>query len=256
MRLRLLSAATATISTAATLAFVGAPSASAADGTGDTFNIRSISVSDVHVRSTSCVNTPMSVTFDSGAARGGETSVSADVEIWRGSRQVDTAFVYGDPTPTSSTFTLRDSYLFCPWVDELGTLTAGPSQVDGSAYDPEWYDTLAEEQFTDYTRTRFHARQDSRTSLTATRLSGGRTRFTVVPSYFSVNSSAWKRWGSKTVTLQRLSSTGSWVRVASVTTSRRGTGTKTISVARGKRFRVVTGGTSATWSSTSATRTS
>lgn len=250
---RIAAALTTTIAALVTAGSGFAP-AMASDSPGDTFNIRSITVQSVHVRSTSCVYTPIAVTVDAGSATGGDVDFNATIDFWRGSKQVDSDYVYDSVNPASSVFTIRDNYMFCPYSG-LGSMRTGPSQVDGTAYDSD-YNTLADEQFTDYTRGTFVAKASTVTALSTTRLSGNRTKFTAVPRYFSVDYSGWKRWGNKYVTLQRQTSAGSWVRVATMKTSSRGVAVTTLKVSRGQKYRVLTPGTTVAWTGTSATRAS
>jgi hypothetical protein len=127
----------------------------------------SIEAADVRVGTGACIYVPCTVTYQN--VPGHEHSWSADIEVWRGPRYLDSTFAWEENAPTSDAVTidLKDERLWCS-SDGFGTIRPGRSQVDVSDYDTAGMSVV---------------RQDARVSLDARRRTPRRmVNLTAVPN--------------------------------------------------------------------------
>lgn len=203
---------------------------------GITFSITSIQVDDYAIRSGGCRSIPIVATHDAPVL---VDYVSADVEIWNGSRYVDEAFLTGDGPGR-----LEGSFHYCTFKG-LGDFRLGPTEISWSGMTAS--DFLSGEIQSSKTTT-FTILQDARVSKLKAKRSGKKITFTGKSSWYSVKSSKWladpKGWKFK---LQRQAPGGAWKTVKSARVGKKGFKVST-SRSASASYRIVTSAGKETWS--------
>lgn len=238
VNLRRIAAAPALALLASTLIFAGAAPSSA--DPGNAFDVYSIEVGDLRVKSGACRNIPITLRHDASSY---VDDIDANVEFWRGSRYVGSEYLY-----SGSSGSLRGSFFYCPNLDGFGNFKAGPSEVSWSSYD---YSDLG--NFTDATTGSFKVLQDARVTKLKAKRKGKKVTITGRSSWYSVDASRWlsdpKRWKLK---LQRQASGGKWKTVKNFRAGKKGFTVKVTAKKRAK-YRVVSAAGRDTWSGVSKT---
>lgn len=216
----------------ATVTAVIGPAASAATGP---FDVTALKFDNIRVASNACRYTDGVASHN--ATGPGTWDIDVDVEVWRGSTYIDSAWLFDD-APGEVT----GDYLWCPF-EGLGTFRVGPSQVSWWWEDADFNFDYG--NFTDSTTGSFTARQVSGISLAIAR-SGSRLTHSVLLRRYSVSASSWVRWRYKTVSIQRRTADG-WVTIARPETNRFGRATVVRYSSAKRTYRATVGGISTTW---------
>jgi hypothetical protein len=197
--------------------------------------ITAIQVADYSVNSASCHRILVTVQFNPA----GEAIDDIDVQIWRGSHDVDDVDVFPDEGATSAV----DHYYWCSF-DGLGEFRAGPTEIDYS--DPETFDDGVT---TDHTVVSFTIKQHSAVTLTTAPARAGKTAFHARLRYWNDGLSE-RDWAAGAPLHLQREQAGVWTTKATAKTDRHGRATFVRSVAGGL-WRVRFSGTARTFAANS-----
>ena len=214
-------------------------SASAATG----FDLYALRSPGLHINTGSCRSVAVTAKTTAGPD---VTDVSANVDLWLGNKQVDSAMltpVNGDPR------TLAGDFYFCPNLDAPGRYRLGSSEVDWT--DQNYNDST----FIDDSRGTMVIKQATRARVTGSRTGATRT-FHAHCVYFGAGySNSWVPYPKGTkVSLQRRSAagTGSWRNIATHRVARHGNVSFSLRAGKPFQYRVSSAGTARSWPMVSA----
>lgn len=218
---------------------VGVGTAPASADSGNEFDVYAVEVGDLRVNSGSCRSIPITLRHDIPYL-----DVSADVEIWRGSRYIDSEYLFDGGYGY-----LTDHLQHCPYSDGLGKFRAGPSDVEWASSDYSFSD-----EFRDSTTGSFTVLQDARVKNVKAKRKGKKITITGKSTWYSVSASRWvadpKGWKLR---LQRQTKSGSWKTVKSLRSKKGGKFTVKTSRSSRASYRVVSNASTTTWSGVSKT---
>lgn len=216
---------------------VGAPAPSQAAVQPD---VTRISAGNVVVSSGACRYVPIRAWHN-----GYGLDVDIQPEVWRGNTYVGSTWLMD----SNGTGSAKDTYLWCPYLDGIGTFRVGPSQVSWI----DW-DTFDSGNGIDATSTRFYARYASRLSLSASR-SGKYVTLKTGAARYDIGESSWIRWSKPTVRIQRrASATAAWKTVRTVKSDRSGRASVRLYSPNARDWRAVSSTTSRVWGKASVQR--
>lgn len=244
MTLRLLKSTAALLATGViTSLMAGAPAQ--ADTGGITFDITSIQASDHAIRSGGCKSVPVTATHNAPAM---VDDVSANVEVWNGSKYVD-SFYMTDAGPGR----LAGEFYYCPFKG-FGSFRVGPSEVDWSSFSG---DNFYSGTFNSAATTRFSVKQASTMSRPKWSKKGRVATVTARGKWYSVDASRWRRDPKGVVSSlqRRANSSAAWKTLKTARSNKKGVVTFKLKPKARMQYRVVSRETKGSFAGISSTIT-
>jgi hypothetical protein len=244
MTLRLLRAG-AGIVAAGLAASVMAIAPAQADTGGITFNLTGIQASDHSVRSGGCHSVPVTATHNAPPS---VDDISADVEVWNGSKYIDTISLNDDGAGR-----LSGEFYYCTFKG-FGNFRLGPSEVDWSSYSS---DDFLSGKFTDSTSARFAVKQASAMSRPKWSKKGRIATVTAQGKWYSIEDSRWKKdpKGIVSSLQRRPNSASGWKTLKTARSNKKGVVTFKVKPKKRMQYRVVSRETKNAFSGVSPTIT-
>jgi hypothetical protein len=214
-------------------------SPSSADTGGIGFSLTGIQAADHVIRSGGCHSVPVTVTHNAPPQ---VDDISAEVEVWNGSKFVDTVYVTDDGPGR-----LTGSFYYCSFKG-FGTFRLGPAEVDWSSCCDA--DAFLSGSFTSQVSTTFTAKQASSMSKPKWSKKKGVATVTAKGRWFSVEASRWRAdpKGVRSTLQRRSGSSASWKTVKSARSDKKGVVRFRIKPKSRAQYRVVSAESKAAYS--------
>ena len=215
---------------AASFALVPGGQASADDGRADLMGVHAANIA---ISSGNCKYTPVTVDW---YVEPGYQVWSADADVYRGSQVVDSWDV-----------SANGNFLWCPYVDGVGTFRFGPgTQV--SFVDADYNQYLA----TDDTVGGFSARLLGRLYQSVSKTTGNKVTVKLIHQRYDLSSNTYVPWAPTSTRLQYQLSNGTWYTYKTLGNTG-STGTYSFYTAATRNYRAISASSYSVWGRTSAT---
>lgn len=218
-------------------------SPSSANTGGISFSLVGYEVNDHVIRSGGCRNVPVAATHNAPPQ---VDDVTASVEVWKGSKYVDTVTLMDDGPGR-----LSGNFYYCPFKG-VGTFRLGPAEVD-------WTNCCSTDDFLSGTFTSsasasFAAMQASTMSRPTWSKKRGVATITGKGRYFSVDDSQWRRdpKGMRSSLQRRSSSNSPWKTIKRGKSDKRGKVAFKVRAKKRMQYRIVSSQTRVSFSGTSS----